>query len=87
MKQVLVEWCGERLRAELLRDLATGMYIASLTAPLAGGHKQLLAAYGTNNAVLAFNAITRFERQVLLGRAARAAEGRRSRGMNSPALN
>ncbi|MGH8583042.1 MAG: hypothetical protein ACREWG_09705 [Gammaproteobacteria bacterium] len=73
MKQVIVECCWEKLRAELLRDPDTGMYIASLTAPVAGGHHQLLAAYGTNNAVLAFNAITRFERQVLLGRAARAA--------------
>lgn len=69
MKQLLVECCGEKLRAELLRDLDTGMFIASLIAPLAGGYQQLLAAYGTNNAVLAFNAIARFERRVLLARA------------------
>ena len=67
---VLSECRWHRLSAQLHRDTETGMFTATLTAPVNGNKKVLIGAYGTNNAILAFNAYVRFEQQALLSAAA-----------------
>ncbi len=69
MRQTLMECRWHRLSAQLHRDTETGMFTATLTAPVNGDKKVLIGAYGTNNAILAFNAYVRFEQQALLSAA------------------
>jgi len=40
-----------RLSAQVYRDTKTGMFTATLTAPVKGDKKVLIGAYGTNNTV------------------------------------
>jgi hypothetical protein len=54
------------LNAHLYRDPRTGMFTATLTTPCEGRDRVLIGAYGTNDAIMAFKAFARFERQTLL---------------------
>ena len=68
MRQTLMECRSQRLSAKLHWDNAPGMFTATLTAPVNGDKKGLISAYGTNNAILAFNAYVRFKQALLSAR-------------------
>ncbi len=67
MTHTLMECTWRRLTARLDRNPETGMFTATLTTPIAGTEPLLLGAYGSNDALLAFNAYVRFEQQALSG--------------------
>ncbi len=75
MRQVLMECRSGHLSAHLYRNPGTGMFTATLTTPSLQRDGCLLGAFGTNDAVLAFNAYARFERQTLLATTARGGDG------------
>jgi hypothetical protein len=63
-----MECTWRRLTAKLQRHPDTGMFMATLTSPVGNTEPVLLGAYGSNDAILAFNAYVRFEQQALSGR-------------------
>ncbi len=67
MTHTLIECTWRRLTAKLHRNPDTGMFTATLTTPIADTEPLLLGAYGSNDALLAFNAYVRFEQQALSG--------------------
>lgn len=66
MRRMLMSCRSGQLDAHLYRNPSTGMFTATLTTPHSGSNRVLIGAYGTNDAILAFNAYMRFKRQTLM---------------------